>query len=400
MRILTTTELWFPDYVGGSARVAREVASALAKRGHEVIMVAPALHNEPSVSHVDGIELHRVVKRSEVVPRTYTDAPMYGLAVRRLRLGTVEVILGQHVASMLGARAALPHVPCSHVFHASGLREARQRRGYGVSLGAAGRSVGVEPGLKLLEFAGARLADQLLVLSDFSRGLLIEDQGARIDEKIVKVGGGVDTARYGPADDRAATRASLACAPDEVVLLTVRRLVQRMGLENLLAAFARLAADDSALTLVMVGDGELREALKRQAATLGIDSRVRWTGRVDDAELIRWYQAADLFVLPTAAMEGFGISTVESLACGTPVIGTPVGATPEVLGSFDAGMITADAGPEALAAAIRATVPRLSPDLRARVREHAVNTFSWEKVSARWERALEDLIASHPKTRR
>src|SRR5207249_11052699 len=62
-------------------------------------------------------------------------------------------------------------------------------------------------------------------------------------------------------------------------------------------------------------------------------------GFIPDETLPSYYHAADVFVLPTRELEGFGLVTVEALACGTPVLGTPVGATPEVLSGLDASLV-------------------------------------------------------------
>lgn len=389
MKILVTTELWFPDYMGGSARVARESAIALASRGHEVTLLAPAFENRPDVLHVEGVEVRRRVRRSNILPRIVTDVAGFRGEARRLRRrSSFDVLLGHHVSSFVGAVSALPSVPRVHVFHASGRREAVQRRRHGVSRAAALRSRGVEPELRALEWAGPRLADRVLVLSDFSRELLRLDHGERVAQRVRNVGGAVDTSRYSPAQDRSSLRQRLGIPADRTLLLSVRRLAHRMGLENLLAAMATEGLRALDLELVIVGDGELRDQLHTQSKRAGLDSIIRWEGRVDDARLLDWYQAADLFVLPTSAYEGFGIATAESLACGTPVVGTPVGATPEVLAPLSPALVTEDASPVALARGIEAALPLLGPGLRGEARDYAIRELGWDTVAERWEGAL------------
>jgi glycosyltransferase involved in cell wall biosynthesis len=75
-------------------------------------------------------------------------------------------------------------------------------------------------------------------------------------------------------------------------------------------------------------------------------------GRVSDEDLVRWYRSADLVVLPTQELEGFGLATAEALASGTPVLGTPAGATPELLTDLDPGLVAADVTPDAIADAV------------------------------------------------
>ena len=168
------------------------------------------------------------------------------------------------------------------------------------------------------------------VMSDFSVSLLWKLY--RIPaERIVKIPGGVDVERFQPAADRRQVRAGLGLPLDSPLLLTVRNLEARMGLDTLLAAMVRLGAPVARASVLIGGAGSLREALERQVGQLGLDKHVTFLGFVPDAELPRYYQAADVFVLPTRELEGFGLVTVEALACGTPVLGTPVGATPELL---------------------------------------------------------------------
>jgi glycosyltransferase involved in cell wall biosynthesis len=163
-----------------------------------------------------------------------------------------------------------------------------------------------------------------------------------------------------------------------------------MGIDRLLRALSLLDRDD--VTLVVAGSGSLSGALPRLAAELGLAERVLFVGRVaDDSRLADWYRAADLFVLPTTAYEGFGMATVEALASGTPVVGTAVGATPEVLAPLDPRLVAASADPEPLAAAITDALGfATSDDFSARCRAHAEERYALASAIARWEEALEE----------
>jgi glycosyltransferase involved in cell wall biosynthesis len=159
-----------------------------------------------------------------------------------------------------------------------------------------------------------------------------------------------------------------------------------MGIEQLLRAVQILAPDD--IYLAIVGGGLLTDELRRLSSELGVDGRVRFAGQVAEEELPDWYRAADLFVLPTVAYEGFGMVTVEALASGTPVVGTPAGATPELLEPLDPRLVARGSDPGSLAVAIRETLEFIDDDFRSRCREYAVARFSWDKVAAAWEEAL------------
>jgi glycosyltransferase involved in cell wall biosynthesis len=128
-----------------------------------------------------------------------------------------------------------------------------------------------------------------------------------------------------------AARQALGWPGDRPILFTLRRHVYRMGLDVAIAAIAPLARAGRC-RLMIGGDGPLRGELQRQAKAAGCgDDEIRFLGHVSDADLPLAYQATDLFVLPTRSLECFGLIAQEAMACGCPVLGTDVGAIPELL---------------------------------------------------------------------
>jgi glycosyltransferase involved in cell wall biosynthesis len=163
-----------------------------------------------------------------------------------------------------------------------------------------------------------------------------------------------------------------------------------MGIDELLRAVRILASDE--LDLAVVGGGLLTDEFRRLSSELGIDRQVSFVGRVAEEELPDWYRAADLFVLPTVAYEGFGMVTAEALASGTPVVGTPVGATPELLEPLDSRLLARDSDPDSLAIAIRGALNFIDNDFRAGCRKYALARFDWNQVTGAWEEALERVM--------
>jgi glycosyltransferase involved in cell wall biosynthesis len=208
--------------------------------------------------------------------------------------------------------------------------------------------------------------------------------------KIRKVAGGVDTKWFSPGDGMRAARIRLGLDPQRRLLVTVRRAEPRMGIDQLLRAVRILASDK--VNLAVVGGGLLTNEFQSLSSELGINDQVRFLGRVAEEELPDWYRAADLFVLPTVAYEGFGMVTVEALASGTPVVGTPAGATPELLEPLDPRLVARGSDPDSLALAIRAALNFIDDDFRARCRTYALARFDWDEVTGAWEKALERLV--------
>lgn len=162
---------------------------------------------------------------------------------------------------------------------------------------------------------------------------------------------GVDFDLFSPGDRRAA-RTALGLPVHEPILLYVGRLSAEKGLEYLLDAFARLLPRlDPAPRLVIVGSGPLRDSLQTQVDTLNVSHAVTFTGNLPAHELPQWYRAADVTVIPSL-LEWFGAVAVESMACGTPIVGTEAGGLVDIVAEFQSGILVPPRNPEALAAAI------------------------------------------------
>ncbi|MEX2556604.1 MAG: glycosyltransferase family 4 protein [Actinomycetota bacterium] len=382
MKILVATDQWSPDVVGGSARVAADSARALVRRGHELLVLAPAQAGLPAVEEDDGLVVRRAFRRGPF-PQTLADPVLTRHHARALREHSFDLLVAHQATNAVGLAAARFDVPLVLVFHASPTLELRFLRGRVTGLSRLA-AYALDPALVTLERLAFRQATGVLVLSHFSEQLV---RRRHPSAAVRVVGGGVDDAFFAESPDLRECRTRLGI-PDGVLLFTARRLEPRMGVDILIEALARI--DDDSVVLAVAGSGSSRGDLDRRVHELGLRNRVRLLGQVSEDDLRSLYRAADLFVLPTVAYEGFGMSTVEALAAGTPALGTAVGATPEILGDLGAEFIVPRAEPAALAAAIRQVLPELGPELRARARRLAEKRFRWRDVICAWEQALLD----------
>ena len=391
MRILVASDQWFPDFKGGSARVATDTAAALARRGHTVTAIVPHWHRSAILVEEPGLTVLRVLPQTRW-PSSLTDVLSTTREARQLRDERFDVLLGHQSSTTMGLWAARLQAPLVSVFHASAARELRFLRqrlppGYGrLKTYPLGLYVAT-----LERFVARGAADKVLVLSQFSRALLGEDHGAH-GKRAEIVPAGVDVASFTPKGGQKGARARLGIPAHDRLLLTVRRFEPRMGLEQLLQALALLHLKD--LKLAVVGGGILAPDLYRLAEDLGVSQSVHFAGRVPDQELHDWYRAADLFVLPTVAYEGFGMATAEALASGTPVIGTPVGATPELLTPLEPRLVARGTDADALASAISGGLELVDDAFRRRCRAYACSRFSLERTIVEWEKALLEVVRS------
>ena len=387
MRILVAIDQWFPDTPAGSARLAAAAAAGLAARGHDVTVLAPR-NGSVGESREAGVTVRRVLARN-ALPQTLTDPLETWRHARELPEDGFDVLLAHESTTAVGLRSRAKRTPLVLMFHASAAREQRFLRSR-LPRGLKKLSTyALAPPLGLLERGAVDAADRILVLSDFSRSLLVADH--ELDAgRILTVPGLVDTDRFSPGDGKEAARRRLGMESEGPLLLTVRRLEPRMGIDRLLKALPLLRHENA--TLVVAGTGSLADELPRLAARLGVAERVLFVGGVaDDDRLADWYRAADLFVLPTTAYEGFGMATAEALASGTPVVGTAVGATPELLEPLDPRLVAPSAEPEALAGAIDGALDfATSAEFGDRCRAYAEERFALGTAISAWEEALEE----------
>jgi glycosyltransferase involved in cell wall biosynthesis len=151
--------------------------------------------------------------------------------------------------------------------------------------------------------------------------------------------------------------------PDAIVVASVGRLVEQKDYPTQLRAFARAAAQDPRLIMLLVGDGPLRAELEKLVESLGIAQRVRFAGHCDDVPIV--LRAIDVFVL-ASKFEPYGVAILEAKAAGAAIVATNVNELPEILsedlGDRATGLLVPPEDPEAMARAFL----RLAGDAAAR----------------------------------
>ncbi len=225
-------------------------------------------------------------------------------------------------------------------------------------------------------------AARFIVLSQSFADVLSREYGVP-ETKIRIVPGGVDLARFTALGSQAEARARLGWPADRPTVATVRRLVRAKGLENLVASAEAIVRAVPSVFIAIVGTGPLLSRLESAITERGLERSVRLVGHVSEELLPSVYRAADLFVVPTIALEGFGLVVVESLACGTPALVTPVGGLPEVVRDLDASLVLPGSDAADLARGIADALTGRQPLPR---RERCIayaERFAWERIAAR-----------------
>ncbi|HEX8912286.1 MAG TPA: glycosyltransferase family 4 protein [Humisphaera sp.] len=228
-----------------------------------------------------------------------------------------------------------------------------------------------------------RRADRLIVLTD-AFGRVLREQFGVPAARIRVVPPGVDVDRFDVGCGRREARERLGWPADRPVVLAVRRLVPRMGLDDLVSAMTAVRARVPDAMLMIAGRGPMRDELTRRVAEAGLADHVRLLGFVPDDDLPLAYRAADVSVVPTVRWEGFGLIAAESLAAGTPSIVTPVDGLPDVVRDLSEALVLPTTGPAAIAS-------RVADALRGRVdlpdaaacRAYARSRFAWPAAARR-----------------
>ena len=348
---------------GGLETYCWEVGHALARRGHEVTIVA-----------------------GEGGPARQPDVGLVTFPIRRepewLDIGTR---FQRFMERMSLARRALPHLLAAHYdaivinkpFDFPALWWARRR---GLRAQVAFRSGGTES--YPLDRFFSRAVDHWISTSRYNA----DQVEAHYHRPVTVIHNGVDTALFSPGAREPDWRRGHGVPDNALLVLSVGRLVGWKGQRVIIEAIAELPAAHYAL----VGDGPEKSVLAGLAQRLGIAGRVHFIGGVKHGELPRILRQADLFVQPSIGEESFGISVVEAMACELPVLASRNGGLVEIVSDGATGRLL----PVGDVAAWRAAIADLDTDRDAlrrmgvAARARAEAEFTWAANARKLEQVL------------
>ncbi len=377
-----------------------EESTRLAKKGHAVRVLTRKLpYHKADVENINEVEEHRYNFEEKLFPFFFKSIMSdCRRTFRSLEENISFDIINFHqpfsaigVLSLIGSR----RVPYIYTCHSLSFEEYISRSsspGNPIKWILHHLQISAR---KSIERTVLKRSDQIVVLSEYTREKLQRTYELP-SSKVSVIPGGVDLERFRPSTDKAQVRARIGLPEDKFILFTVRNLVPRMGLENLISAFEIVQNGRPDLLLVIGGAGPLEPSLKEQARRCGVEDFVRFAGYIPDEDLPSYYQMADLFILPTTELEGFGLVTVEALASGLPVLGTPVGGTKEILTKLGSDYLFDDSTPQSIANGILkslngwATNQAAYKNISETCRKVAEHHYSWDNHVSK----LEDLFYS------
>jgi glycosyltransferase involved in cell wall biosynthesis len=373
-RLLIVTHYW-PPHVGGIETVAVEQARRLAERGWDVRVATSRLAGDRALERFGPILVERFRCLNALEGGFNVPVPLMSPAMLTAlwrRSSEVDVVVAHgHVyvgtlfAAVVARRTRTPLVLVQHSPFVD----------YGFALNILERIADRTLGRWVI-----RSAEAVIVVSEFTASFV---RSLAPDVPTVIVRSGIDRARYSPC-----RRTSQRTRP---VVLTVRRLVPRNGVDVLVNAwqFARLG--DRA-DLSIAGSGPEATRIRNMADA---DPSIRLIGYVPDDALPSLYRNADVFVLPSKSGEGFGLVVLEAMASGLPVIATKSGGVIDLVADGVNGRLVPPNDARALARALSELVD--VADLRGGLRQGAlesVSSISWDTSIDLLEETLVKVIST------
>jgi glycosyltransferase involved in cell wall biosynthesis len=399
MNILMLADVFHPDTIGGAGRVVYHLAIELTRKGHEIHVLtrnnggkwpsqqelAPNLfvHRFFSPSKESLGLFLREIKNSRLLAKELVKKTSFDVACTHQSLVAIGPLLLRE----------LKRIPLMHYFHSPWHEEFLVKKQEDRTK-TRKRNKTIAILMRRIERRILFRAAKVIVLSDYMRDKALEIHNYPKD-RMVKIAGGVDLDRYClPPGGKTAAKDSLKLPTKKTAFLTVRNLVPRMGLETLIESFGQSSVLREKGLLLIGGRGFLEDHLKAQVESANLQDAVRFLGYIAEKDLPLFYQASDFFVLPTRELEGFGLVNLEAMASGTPVLGTPVGGIPEVIGLFDKRLIFCGTGWQDMRNKLEEVIERpdsfrFEPqDCRAFVEAN----FSWKKAADAFEQEAKRCI--------
>jgi glycosyltransferase involved in cell wall biosynthesis len=391
---------------GGQNVYVAQVAKHLATAGHEVDILTrrDSPHLPYAVLSANGVRVVHVPAgppepvRKEDLLQHMGEFAQFAIGYARRRGGHYDIIHANFFMSALVAcevKQAIG-IPFVVTFHALG----RVRR-----IHQGGADSFPESRLAIEERAVAE-ADRVIAECPQDEQDLLEHYRAD-RRKIETIPCGFDPTEFKPVD-RAAARARLGLASDQPIVLQLGRMVPRKGVDNVIRSLARLRSSRGVAARLLVVGGESREPDPRHtpeigrllsiASEEGVADAVTFVGSRGRQELRDYYSAADVFV-STPWYEPFGITPLEAMACGTPVIGASVGGIKSTVLDGETGYLVPPHDPEVLAARLSDLLgdPAKAREFGRRAIRHVNARYTWWSISRSISDLYEDVLgASRP----
>jgi glycosyltransferase involved in cell wall biosynthesis len=234
---------------------------------------------------------------------------------------------------------------------------------------------------RIIKSWAMRRASAVTANSTATKGKVSELTRSRVDAELIPMG--VDIRPANPVMVQAIRSRFGGSAP---LVVFLGRVVEEKGVLDLVRAFATIRERFPSARLSVVGLGVDSDTVSQLAVTLGLSEAIDQPGWSDPSEVVNWFTAADVVVVPSW-FEAQGLSVMEAQAAGAVVVATNVGGIPDVIEDGSTGILVEQRDPKALAAAVISILgdPSRAEAIGRRAAEQATHQFSRESTARAFE---------------
>lgn len=309
--------------IGGMQAIAWDVFRMLAQQGHRVTVLTTAIPGRDGPFDVDGVRVEPLpgAPAERYSAAWWTESDAAAMRVHAREPVSAVLSISSAAAAMTHFRAAAPQVPFLFQAHGTswGEFQSKWRSGQPLQWLKSAKNL-------LWLFKDARIYrrfDHIALVGD-----VLDRQfnawpmpwvAGQVPRAVIR--NGIDTQRFRPDTDAAfRTRQRLGIDRNAPLIVFAARLHPQKGARQLMQAFERLAARDSAPQLLIIGGGEDEAALRAQARGSAFAHRIHFTGAVDRSEMPALLASGQVFAFPSLRQEGLPMNVLEALACGLPSV--------------------------------------------------------------------------------
>lgn len=362
---------YFPPHKGGIEQVSFEQSKRLTEMGYQIDVLTSKFEGR-NLNPIKGIAIHHYPSLN-VAKRFGVPYPIISFSAYKMFTKIIKncdlvhahghVYMASCMAGMVAKQHKKPFIVTQHntfIDYQSILNVAEQLNDQII-------------GKQVLKYA-----DRITTVSKETMKYVLRLGADKTKTQVIY--NGVDADVFHPADKKE-SRKKLGLPKNRKIILSVRRLVYKNGLDTLLESVPHVAQKHPDALFVVAGKGPSMKLVETRIKELGIENNIRLAGFVPDELLPVYYGAADHFVLPSASGEGLPLVLLEAMACGLPVTATAVGGTPEILKHNKNGVLVPPMNPEAMAEELSKLLSdeKLAQTLGEEARRTVEETLTWEE---------------------
>lgn len=348
----------------------------LIKNGHEVILITRGSFNKTQREIIEGIE----VIKAPFIPIYPIYIHVHGIFVNKVFKSLESEIDLVHVHTPLPPliKSSVPIITTVHTPMLTDNQYIKIRSIYSLFSKISARFISYP-----LEMKHIQASDVVMTVSK-SIAQELREYHLNPDEVLV-VGNCIDEKFFFPKKRKSQN--------DKKYILFAGSMDREKGLFDLVDCGRYICSERSDISFILAGSGRDLNKLKRKARKAGLQDRFKFLGQVEKDQLVKLYQNATLFVLPSYH-EGLPTVLLEAMSCGLPVIATDVRGNRDVISDGENGILVPQRAPKKLAEAIRnllddeKTKKTLSENARKTIEEK----YTWDAVSSKFLRCYESLV--------